>query len=162
METSGGAPEHRWLMGLVGEWEYETTCQMGPDQAPMELKGRQITRGLGPFWTIGEMTASSPGSDGVDSVITLGYDPVRQRFVGTFVVSCLPHLWLYDGLLDSTGRELTLDTEGPNFMAEGERAPYQDIVTLVDSDQYRFSSRLRLPSGEWMLFMQSTYRRIRS
>lgn len=35
-------PEHRWLQQLVGEWMYEGSCGMGPDQPPMTGKGRQV------------------------------------------------------------------------------------------------------------------------
>lgn len=46
------------------------------------------------------------------TIMTIGYDPHRQRFVGTFVASMMTHLWMYEGALDDGERVLTLETEG--------------------------------------------------
>ena len=48
--------------------------------------------------------------------MTLGYDPVQKRFVGTFIGSMMTHMWIYNGTLDAAGKVLTLDTEGPGLL----------------------------------------------
>ena len=45
--------------------------------------------------------------------ITLGYDPAKKRFVGTWLGSMMTHLWIYDGELSADERTLTLSSEGP-------------------------------------------------
>ena len=70
------------------------------------------------------------------SIITLGYDPAKQRFVGSFIASCMTHLWPYEGTLDATGKVLTLDSEGPSFSGDGTTVKYQDIVEIVDDDNW--------------------------
>ena len=42
------------------------------------------------------------------TLMTLGYDPRKKRFVGTFVGSMMTNLWIYDGELDKDERVLTL------------------------------------------------------
>ena len=84
-----------------------------------------------------------PGGGLTTTLITLGYDPTTQRFVGTFVGSMMAQMWIYDGSLDATGRILTLDTEGPSFTPEGGLAKYQDIVEVIDPDHHILSSRVQ-------------------
>ena len=33
--------QHRWLQQLVGEWTYESDCNMGPDQPKVKFKGTE-------------------------------------------------------------------------------------------------------------------------
>ncbi len=158
MQTPEPTLEHKWLLQLVGVWEYESECIMGPDQPPMKSAGKQTTRSLGSLWTLGEM--ESVGQDGQPMLITLGFDPAKQRFVGTFVASCMTHLWPYDGQLDAARKVLTLDSEGPSFAGDGTMAKYQDIIEIIDKDQYRLSSQIQTPNGSWTQFMSAKYTRV--
>ena len=54
-----------------------------------------------------------PGCGPSTTIMTLGYDPQKERFVGTFVASMMTHMWHYNGSLDAAEKVLTLDTEGP-------------------------------------------------
>ena len=133
--------EHQWLSKLVGEWTYESECSMGPDQPQMKSGGREVVRSLGGLWTVGEGQGAMPGGGTFDTIMTLGYDPQTKRFVGTFVVSIMTHLWLYSrGSLDATGKVLTLDAEGPSFAGDGTMAQYQDIIEFVSDDHRTLSS----------------------
>lgn len=160
MDTPKPTDEHNWLLQLVGDWIYESECNMGPDQLPMKTTGRQTTRSLGSLWTLGEMEHTGLDGQSHRSVFTLGYDESKQRFVGTFVTSCMTHLWPYDGQLDTSRRVLTLDSEGPSFAGDGTVAKYQDIVEIVDKDQYILKSQLQNPDGTWVSFMIAKYNRV--
>ena len=151
--------QHQWLLQLVGEWEYEHECNMGPEQPSMKSSGIQTTRALGELWTIGEIVGSLPDGKEARSVITLGFDPLRMRFVGTFVSSCMTHLWPYDGSLDVARRVLTLDSEGPSVCGDGTMAKYQDIIEFIDRDHHTMSSQFLNSDGQWSRFMHGTYRR---
>jgi hypothetical protein len=147
-------PEHQWLHKLVGEWTYETECIMGPDQPPMKHSGTEVVRSLGGLWTLGEGT-----NEHGTSLMTLGYDPVQQRFVGTFVASMMTHLWVYNGSLDADGRVLTMDCEGPTFTEAGGMAHYQDIFEFLDDGRRTLKSQTRQPDGSWKQFMSGVYTR---
>ena len=149
--------EHEWLSRMVGEWTFETTMQMGPDQPPMTSRGRQTNRTLGGLWLIGEGEGPMPDGEMMNSLITLGFDPAKGKFVGTFAASMMTHLWPYEGTLE--GNVLTLDSEGPSFTGDGTMAKYQDIVEIVDDDHWILRSRAPGPDGGWMEFMNAHYRR---
>lgn len=152
-------PEHRWLQQLVGEWTFETEAVMGPDQPPVKHTGTESVRTLGDLWVLCEGKGEMPGGGTGLMLITLGYDPARQRFVGTFIGSMMTHLWLYDGALDTAGKVLTLDAEGPSFAGDGTMAKYQDIFEILGPDDRTLKSQVRGDDGQWRQFMTARYRR---
>jgi hypothetical protein len=153
--------EHAWLQKFVGEWTFEGECVMGPGQAPMKSTGTESVRSLGGLWVMGEGRGEMPGGGPTTSIITLGYDPHKQRFVGTFVASMMTYLWIYDGALDAAGKVLTLDAEGPSFSGDGQMAKYQDIIELRSDDHRVLRSQMLGDDGQWYGFMTAHYRRKR-
>lgn len=151
------AKEHLWLSKFVGDWTMEAECLMGPDQPPVKTTGVQTTRMLGNLWLIAEGEGECPDGSTAQSIITLGYDPQKQRFVGTFIASMMTHLWPYEGKLD--GNVLTLDSEGPSFTGEGPMVKYQDIIEHVGDDHWILRSRMPGEDGQWIQFMTAHYRR---
>jgi Protein of unknown function (DUF1579) len=90
--------------------------------------------------------------------MTLGYDPQKSRYVGTWVGSMMTYLWIYNGSLDEQGKILTLDTEGPNFEGEG-LSKFQDMIE-VKNDNHRILTSQRLgEDGKWHRFMTAHYSR---
>jgi hypothetical protein len=150
--------EHRWLNKLVGEWTYEFEGTMGPDQPPMKSQGVEVVRLFGDLWTIGESEGTSPGGSVSKNVMTLGYDPAAGRYVGTFVASSMPFLWIYSGTLDESGKVLALDAEGPSFTGAG-TAQYRDSIEIIDDNYRVMTSRVLGENGEWHEFMTAHYRR---
>src|SRR5918996_3048081 len=120
--------EHQWLQQLLGEWTYEGEATMEPGKPPEKFKGTESVRSLGGLWILAEGQGEMPGGGTATMLLTLGYDPQKKRFVGTWIGSMMTHLWVYDGALDAAERVLTLDTEGPNMAAEGTMAKYQDVI----------------------------------
>jgi hypothetical protein len=100
-----------------------------------------------------------PGGEVGITMMTLGYDPVKQRFVGTFIGSMMTHMWIYSGTLDAAGKVLTLDTMGPDFSGAPGLIPYQDIIEFLSDDHRLLRSQLRDKDGNWQPFMAAHYRR---
>ncbi|QNM98635.1 DUF1579 domain-containing protein [Chitinimonas koreensis] len=149
--------EHRWLARLIGEWEYESEYSMGPDQPPGKMTGSDSVGAFGDLWVIANGQAQ--GSDGPwKSIMTLGYNPASQRFVGTFVADMMSYLWVYSGTLDTATDTLTLDADGPDFTT-GKIIRYQDIIQLQGPDSRTLTSRMQGEDGQWRQIMQATYRR---
>lgn len=162
MESFKPLPEHNLLHKLVGEWTFEGLCNMGPDQPPMANKGTASIRSLGGLWILASWNVQGDERDpGVESMLTIGFDPEKVRFVGTFVADCMPGLWVYDGQLDPTGRILTLDTEGPSMMPEaaGAVVPYRDIYEFVSDDEHKLRSEMKA-GDQWVQILESTFRRV--
>ena len=101
------------------------------------------------------------GGDKSKSLMTLGYDPEKKRFVGTWLGSTMTYLWVYDGELDAAERVLTLNAEGPSMAGDGTTAKYQDVIELVSDDHRLFRSRVLGDDGQWNEFMTADYRRTR-
>ncbi len=93
------------------------------------------------------------------SLITLGFDRAKGKFVGSFVASMMTHMWPYEGTLE--GDVLTLDSHGPSLIGDGSTQPYQDVVEIVDDDHWILRSRAPGPDGQWFEFMTAHYRRQR-
>lgn len=151
--------EHEWLQQLVGDWEAEMTCAMGPDQPPSTSTGTESVRSLGGLWTLGEGQGFCPDGTPVNSLMTLGFDPAKGRFVGSFIASMMSMMWRYEGSLDASGKALVLDTEGPSMTGDGSMAKYQDVITFLSPDHRTLTSRVLGPDGQWAEFMAAQYRR---
>ncbi len=126
--------EHQWLQKLVGEWTYETEAAMGADQTPMMSAGTESVRSLGGLWVMAEGQGEMPDGSPATTVMTLGYDPAKKKFVGTFVGSMMTHLWVYEGELDEGRKVLTLDAEGPSFTDPNKTAKYKDTIEIKSDD----------------------------
>ena len=154
-------PEHRWLQRLVGDWSYEHEAVMGPDQPPMKSAGTESVRTIGDLWTVAEGRGEMPDGDPATMVMTLGFDPRTQRFVGSWVGSMMTHLWVYNGTLDAGRNVLTLEAEGPSFADPTKTALYRDAVAFVSDDHRMLTSSVRGDDGTWNTFMTAHYRRTR-
>lgn len=151
--------EHHWLHKMVGEWTCEGEATMEPGQPPVKWKATETVRSLGGLWTIAEGEGEMPGGGVSHSVMTLGYDPQKKRYVGTFIASIMTYLWIYDGELDATGKTLTLNAEGPNMAVEGTMAKYKDSIELKSDDYRVMTSHMLGDDGQWHNFMTAHYRR---
>jgi hypothetical protein len=150
--------EHLWLKKLVGEWTYEAEMIMGPDQPPMKNGGRESVRAIGDFWVLGEGTGTMPDGAPATMLITIGYDPAKKRYVGTWVGSMMPLLWVYDGEVDAAGKKLSLYAVGPNWEGEG-TTNYCDAIEWVDDNHRIFTGSKQGADGKWSTFMTTHYYR---
>jgi len=153
--------EHQWLQQLVGEWTYEAEATMVPGQPPSKFEGSESVRSLGGLWVLAEGQGEMPGCGAVTTMLTLGYDPQKKRYLGTWIGSMMSHLWVYDGALDAAEKVLTLDAEGPDMAGTGKMAKYQDVVEFESDDHRVLTSHALGDDGKWHRFMTAHYRRTR-
>lgn len=153
--------EHAWLQQLVGEWTYESECVTEPGKPPAKFNGSESVRSLGECWVLCEGQGEMPGGDPATMLMSLGYDSVKQRVVGTWLGSMMSHLWVYDGALDAQENVLTLNTEGPCCASDGKFVKQRDVIELKSSDRRVLTSYLLNENGEWLPFMTAHYRRIK-
>jgi hypothetical protein len=151
--------DHQWLQKLVGEWTSEAEAAMGPDKPPEKFTGTETVRSIGGLWVVCEGRGEMPGGGTATTIMTLGYDPAKTLYVGTFIGSMMTHLWVYEGRLDPTAKVLTLDTEGPNFGAEGKTTQYKDAIGFKSDDHRVLTSHMLGEDGKWHPFMTAHYRR---
>jgi len=151
--------EHEWLQRLVGDWTCEIEASMEPGKPPEKSKTEERVRTLGGLWVVCEGRGEMPQAGPVETVMTLGFDPAKDRFVGTFIATMMTNLWIYEGTL--AGNVLTLAAEGPSMAGDGTLAKYHDVIEILDSDRRTLSSSLLHDDGTKQQFMSARYRRVR-
>ncbi|MBY0358840.1 MAG: DUF1579 domain-containing protein [Candidatus Obscuribacterales bacterium] len=152
--------EHKWLEKLLGDWTFEAECNMGPDQPPMKNGGKESVKSLDGLWIVAEGQGKMPDGDIGLTMMTLGYDPKKNRFIGTWVGSMMTHMWIYDGELDASGKILTLTAEGPSFTDPSKMTKYQDIIEIKNDNERTLRSRFLGEDGKWSdYFMTAVYKR---
>jgi hypothetical protein len=151
--------EHQWLQKLVGDWTYETEA---PDESGQTAKstGTETVRSIGGLWVQAEGNGNMPNGKPATTLMTLGYDLQKRRFVGSWIGSMMAYLWVYTGELDGAERVLTLSSEGPSMAGDGTISQYQDAIELTSNDQRTLTARVRTADGKWQEIMKVEYRRM--
>ncbi len=152
-------PEHEWLMQLIGAWTYENVCDGGPGEPEIRSTGSEVVSKFGDLWVQGLMEGEMPGCGMMQAIMTLGFDPAKGKFIGTWIGSIMASMFVYEGELDAARRTLTLDTTGPSFTDPAQMANYQDIVTLRDDGARELRSQFQQDDGSWCEFMRAVYTR---
>ena len=147
--------EHEWLAQLTGEWESTMKCNAEPGKPPVEGKSSEKARMLGGFWVVSEGEGEMMGGK-FSSILTLGYDPEKKKFISTWVDSMTSTLWSYTGSLDEATNTLTLETEGPNPMEPGKTCKFKEVIVLKDKDHKTFTSNIQGADGKWTEMMTAT------
>jgi hypothetical protein len=144
--------EHEWLRKFVGEWESDIEMHMEPGKPAMKLKGSSRDRMIGGFWLISQ--GGNPEMP-FEFVLTLGYDPQRKKYIGTWTDSMTSYHWHYVGT--ASGNTLTLETEGPS--PTGGTAKHRDVTEFKSPDLRVYTSSIQAPDGKWNKMITVTSRR---
>jgi len=150
--------EHKLLEQLVGEWDTVSTASIEPGKPAMICKGSEEIRRVGKLWTVATGAATINGQE-MAWTLTLGYDPELKKYVGTWIDSMTPYLWKYEGTLDSTGKVLTLNTEGPNPMAPGTRAKFREVIEFTGPGERKMTSQMETEKDKWVPFVTVEYKK---
>jgi len=159
-EFPGPEKEHQWLKKFVGDWSTSSKAVMAPDAAPMECTGTIQSRMLGEFWVVNDMQSAVQG-DPMRGVQTIGFDPAKKKYVGTWVDSMTSHMWIYEGTVDKAGKKITLEADGPNFMADGKMTKFRDAYEFKTPDHIIITSSMLGEDGKWITFMSGDAKRIK-
>jgi hypothetical protein len=152
--------EHQWLEQFAGTWETEMECTMGTDKEPMKTKGTETARMLGGFWLIAETKADMMGQP-FTGVMTLGYDPAKKSYVGTWTDSMTSYMWTYTGTVNEAGDTLTLNSEGPCPMQGGKICKFKEVMTITGKDTKTFTSSIQGDDGKWTQMMTAKSTRVK-
>jgi hypothetical protein len=153
--------QHRWLQKLLGEWRYEHEAPAEGDTPAQKISGTERVRMLGDVWVLCEARGSMPDGQSVESLMTLGYDPQKNRFVGTWVGSMMNHLWVYDGELNAEATALSLPSQGPDFQTPGKYVQYKDVIEFKSNDHRVLTAHSLGDDGKWTELMTMDYFRVK-
>ncbi|MGF9564458.1 DUF1579 domain-containing protein [Neorhizobium sp. JUb45] len=144
--------EHGFLDRLVGTWDVTSEMSEGTPWV-------ENVRSLAGIWVIAEGNGEMPGGEGpATTVLTLGFDAAKEKYVGTWLGSMMDNLWVYEGEIEPDGRTLSLYTTGPSMSGDG-MADYREQITFLTDDHRTFTSSAKQPDGSWKYFMEAHYRR---
>jgi hypothetical protein len=150
--------EHQWLQQFAGEWETEAVAYLEPGKPPIKCKGTESARTVGGFWMIAENKGKFMDMP-VTGVMTLGYDTEKKKYVGTWICSMTNYLWTYEGTVDSSGKILTLEAEGPCPMSPGKLVKFRDVTEFKSKDHKVLTSSMQAEDGKWVTFATIDCRR---
>ena len=139
-------PEHERLKSNVGTWKVDCTYFMDPSQPPMKVEATETIEMIGPFWTV-SLFESSFMSAPFAGRATLGYDPRKEKWIGTWIDAMSPHMYVMEGRYDDDGKVLTMLCEAPAPMMDGKLTQYRSTAWDVDPDQRRFEMFVTMPDG---------------
>ncbi|MCF3638537.1 DUF1579 domain-containing protein [Rhizobium sp. TRM95111] len=146
--------EHHWLERLVGDWAESPAAV---EAAPEASVWAETVRSMGGFWVVLEGKGQMPGGAPGETLMTIGFDSAKGKYVGTWQGSMMNRLWVYEGFLDPTGNVLTLECDGPDFDVEGKTARYRDVITFVDENHRTFTGLVETEDGSWNKFMETHF-----
>ncbi|GAA0649128.1 DUF1579 domain-containing protein [Brevundimonas lenta] len=157
-EATEPTEQHRWLQALEGDWTWESWSI--PEDPKCRWSGAETVSRYGDLWTVFEGKAQTPeGTDASSLRITLGYDPDKAKFVGSFISTMMASFWAYEGTLDPDGRILRLKARGPRFDGKPGEADYEDLIEVVSPDERYLRGTMQADDGTWTEFMVTRYRR---
>ncbi|WJH42273.1 DUF1579 domain-containing protein [Aliirhizobium terrae] len=144
--------EHGFLEKMVGSWDVTSDMSAG-------IPWVEEVRSLQGIWIVAEGSGDMPGGEGpATTMLTLGFDAAKGKYVGTWLGSMMDYLWVYEGEVEPDGKTLSLYTIGPSMSGEG-MADYRERVTFLSDDHRTFTSAAKQPDGSWKQFMEAHYHR---
>jgi len=99
--------EHQILKQFEGDWD--VTCRLTgkADKENLQSQGREVARvSYGGFWLLTEFKGEAHQKS-FDGRGTIGYDPVKQKYVLTWIDSLNPRMMTAEGSADKDGKILT-------------------------------------------------------
>lgn len=138
---------HAWLAQFSGDWVSEVELRCSPGQT-METTGRERIRMFGGFWMVSESTSDSKEMP-FSSIFSVGYDPAKERYIGTWIDTMTSRLWIYEGYVNEKGNILTLLAEGSCPTNPSKTRQYRERIEIVDRDHKIFTSSMQEDDGSW-------------
>lgn len=166
-QEGGGPPsarptaEHKRLRADVGVWEADVKFYMGgPDAPPESSKGVEINRMMpGGLWLLSEFRGEFLGQPFTGRGQT-GYDPIKKKYVGTWIDTMTPSLMLLEGDYDEAARTLTMTGETVD-PATGQAAKMKMVSTYKDDGTRGFTMYMTPPGGgAEVKGMETVYRKL--
>ncbi len=146
-------PEHELLKSDVGVWD-ATVEMLGPGGSVS--KGVETNSMLGGLWLVtdfkSEMMNQPFEGHGVE-----GYDPIKKKYVGTWVDSMSSSLSISESTYDATKKTMTGWIEGPDM--SGKTAKMKAVTEQKDPDTRVFTMYMPGPDGKEVPGMRITYKR---
>ncbi len=108
--TTKPTQEHSIVTQAAGVYEGTISMWMPGVDAPMESPCTETVTAIGELWTTTHFEMEYMGMAFIGSS-SLGYDPAKKKFVGTWIDSVTPSLTLSEGVWDAEKKAIVMDYE---------------------------------------------------
>jgi hypothetical protein len=147
--------EHQKLMAGVGTWD-AVVEMMGEDGKPTTNKGVSEITSIGGFWLVDDFK-SSMGDVPFHGHGTMGYDPAKGKYVGTWIDSWSTSVMVMEGTYDAAKKAMTMSGMGQGM--DGKPVMHRMVTTEKDANTRVFEMFVPGPDGKEMKVMTITYTR---
>ncbi len=137
---------HEWLAQGIGTWKVKGLYYIGPGQDPLDAEGTETVEMTGPFWQRGNLRIELFDSV-IEGVTYLGFDPMRQVFVSTWIDSANPYLYHYEGSYDEQTRLLSLTGRNTD-PTSGKQATYRSLAGYDLPNERSLSLSIEIPGSD--------------
>jgi hypothetical protein len=151
-------PEHERLRDEVGTWDATIKSWMqGPEAEPTVSQGVETVKLMpGGLWILSEFDGKF-GDVAFHGAGQTGYDPLKKKYVGTWVDSMSSSLMVTEGEYDPATKTLTMHAQGK----EPSGKPYDAkmVSTHKDKNTRQFTMYMKSDDtkGEYVRMMEITY-----
>ena len=150
--------EHKILAADVGTWDATVkTFMSGPEAEPAVSKGTEVNEMMaGGMWLMSKFDGEFGGVK-FQGRGQFGYDPLKKKYVGTWVDSMSPTLSVLEGTYDAKTKTMSYVGDGVD---PATKAKYtQKMVTTTKPDGTRvFALYMKYEGrGDEAKFMEITY-----
>lgn len=148
---------HKVLKKDVGVWDAKMTMWMPGFDEPIEAQAVETNRMMGDFWLVSEFKAEIFGQP-FEGHGQFGYDPNKEKFVGTWTDSMTPTISLMSGEWDYEKQTMTHISKGTNPETGGEMIS-KNVVVYESDDAHTMTMFMKGEDGSWEKSMEIAYTR---
>ncbi len=128
MEMPKPTEEHAMIQKGVGVWEGTVTMFM-PGMPETPTPATEVVRSEGPFWITSDFKSSFMGMD-YNGHGCHGYDPVKGKYVSTWIDSMSSYLSVMEGTHNAETNAIEMTWEAPDMT--GQLAPHRSEQVLSE------------------------------
>lgn len=143
--TIGASDEHSQIQRKTGEWKVKCCYFMGGDAAPIEVDGTETGQMLGQLWCNSHFEADMMGSP-LSGNGSLGYDPVKEKYIATWTDSTAPFLYLFEGHFNAEGNILEMSGENYDPVRQYP-ATYRSRIEFKGDNEHLLDLSIDVPEG---------------
>jgi hypothetical protein len=149
--------EHKILASGEGTWDATIKSYMeGPDAEPAISKGTEVNTVMsGGLWVLSKFNGEFGGMK-FEGRGQFGYDPIKKKYIGTWIDSMSPTLSVLEGEYDAKSKTMTYVGDG--WSAEGIKYKQKMVTTTKDDGSRVFTLYMKVGEAkDEAKFMEITY-----
>ncbi|MFO0950782.1 MAG: DUF1579 domain-containing protein [Isosphaeraceae bacterium] len=151
--------EHQLLETEVGDWDGEVTMWLDPKAPPVKAKATESNTMMpGGIWLLSSYSSEFAGSP-FHGRGQFTYDPVKKKYVGTWIDSMVTTPMLMEGSYDPSKKTLTYEGESPD--PSGKMVKTRTATTHHDDGSRTMTLWMKSDEAgpDWVKWMEVRYRK---